>query len=470
MRQKKKPQDPATIPWEGRDEMNLAEFPIAVLASRPDKNLKTIRFEDRTWDKSRDCWVPRQLTISASDRYGLPTALDDEVILGLIQLTREADFTDRKVFFSRYRLLKILGWRLEGKSYARLETSLKRWLGVTFYYHNAWWDKKSQSWVDENFHLLEQVLFYHSRQKSLANREEPMLSLFVWNEVVFRSFQAGYLKQIDLSLFRRLKSPISKRLYRHLDKRFYHKPTWEFNLRELACEHIGLSRSYDTGQLKRKLKPAIEELVEVGYLQPLDDQERFRRLGKGVWLVVFAQAAKKNFVDAPKEKNEEAKRLLLARGVHPATADSLAGEYPIKEIRRRISILDWLEKNALKNAPKNPAGYLVQSLRESYDPPAGFGENQIVGARKGNLSPAKPSHRKRISRETRDSAVRQFINALKPEERKQYEKDALQAADPFLASTYRNAVKEQSPLLEEVYLQVILERFVTEKLIVKKGS
>ena len=95
------------------------------MASRPDKNLKTFHFEDRIWDKGRECWVPRRLTISASDEYGLPTALDDELVLGLIQLAREEESACRKVFFSRYRLLKILGWRTEGKNYARLETSLK---------------------------------------------------------------------------------------------------------------------------------------------------------------------------------------------------------------------------------------------------------------------------------------------------------------------------------------------------------
>ena len=39
--------------WEGRDELNLAEFPIACLSSRPDKSLKTLQFEDRIWDRSR---------------------------------------------------------------------------------------------------------------------------------------------------------------------------------------------------------------------------------------------------------------------------------------------------------------------------------------------------------------------------------------------------------------------------------
>jgi len=48
-----------------------------------------------------------------------------------------------------------------------------------------------------------------------------------------------------MELYRRLESPIAKRLYRLLDKRFYHKTQWTFDLRTFCCEHVGLSRSYD---------------------------------------------------------------------------------------------------------------------------------------------------------------------------------------------------------------------------------
>ena len=89
---------------QGRDELNLAEFPIAAVASRLPKGQKTLTFEDRIWDSSQNRTVLRRLTISASDKYGLPTAKDDEVILGLIQITREADFQSRQVFFSRYQV------------------------------------------------------------------------------------------------------------------------------------------------------------------------------------------------------------------------------------------------------------------------------------------------------------------------------------------------------------------------------
>ncbi|BBO33411.1 hypothetical protein PLANPX_3023 [Lacipirellula parvula] len=59
---------------------------------------------------------------------------------------------------------------------------------------------------------------HHSKPDS-----EPPLSSFVWNEVVFRSFKSGYLKAVDLVLFRQLHRAAAKRMYRFLDKRFYHK-------------------------------------------------------------------------------------------------------------------------------------------------------------------------------------------------------------------------------------------------------
>lgn len=116
---------------EAKDEMNLAEFPLCALAHRLNPEVKTLRFEDRIHDKSTGNTITRQLTITGSDAYGLPTEKDDEVLLGLIQLTRLRGFADRKVFFTRHELIRMLGWRDDSKSYARVEASLNRWTGVT---------------------------------------------------------------------------------------------------------------------------------------------------------------------------------------------------------------------------------------------------------------------------------------------------------------------------------------------------
>ena len=68
-------QDPRRV---GRDEMNLCEFPIALLTDYPPEGIKTLVFEDRHG----------KLTVVGSDDLGLPTALDSDVIVGLIQLSR----------------------------------------------------------------------------------------------------------------------------------------------------------------------------------------------------------------------------------------------------------------------------------------------------------------------------------------------------------------------------------------------
>ena len=204
------------------------------------------------WDQGQSQKRIRRLTISASDKYGLPTAVDDEVILGLLQVSMAAGFADRRVRFSRYQLIQLLGWRDEGRSYRRLERSLKRWLGVTLYYENAWWDKAQKRWADAHFHLLDDLILYRRMNPHVGVRVksgEAALSSFTWNEIVFCSFQAGFLKKLDLDFYRSLKLATAKRMYRFLDKRFHFSSRLRFKLPVFACEHLGLSRSYDVGQL-----------------------------------------------------------------------------------------------------------------------------------------------------------------------------------------------------------------------------
>src|SRR5437660_10245956 len=125
---------------DAKDEMNLAEFPLCALAHRLRPGVKTLQFEDRQfWDKGRKEWINRQLTVTGSDAFGLPTALDDEVLLGLIQLSRQRGFIDRKVPFTRHELIRLHGWRDDSKSYQRLVISLKRLTGVMHLYNQDRW-------------------------------------------------------------------------------------------------------------------------------------------------------------------------------------------------------------------------------------------------------------------------------------------------------------------------------------------
>ena len=99
-----------------KDELNLAEFPIAALTDRIPDGQTTLVFEDKL-ERRDGPPIVRRLTIMGTHKHGLPTSLDDEVLVGLIQLTkRRNNFTDAKVQFSRYELIELLGWPRAGRA------------------------------------------------------------------------------------------------------------------------------------------------------------------------------------------------------------------------------------------------------------------------------------------------------------------------------------------------------------------
>ena len=110
-------------------------------------------------------------------------------------------------------------------------------------YENAWRDNRTKTWKTIGFHIIDNFELNDSR--STGEQLDLIPSFIVWNEVIFESFQAGYLKPLDYDLCMGLSNSTAKRLYRFLDKRFHHKSDWTFDLKELAHEHIGLSRNYE---------------------------------------------------------------------------------------------------------------------------------------------------------------------------------------------------------------------------------
>ena len=73
----------ATKTTDGRDELNLAEFPLCALSHRLRPEQKTFLFQDQIRDDFRGVMITRRLTITGSHAYGLPRALDEEGAAGL---------------------------------------------------------------------------------------------------------------------------------------------------------------------------------------------------------------------------------------------------------------------------------------------------------------------------------------------------------------------------------------------------
>jgi hypothetical protein len=449
-----------------RDELNFAEFPLASLSTSLPKDQKTLEFNDEIFDKSANKRVQRKLTITASDKYGLPTAMDDEVILGLIQLTGRSDFMDRRVFFTRYELLKLLNWPDTTRNYHRLEQSLNRWLGVTLYYEKAWWSKEEQSWVSEGFHILDHVqILDQERQRRSAKRsaDEAGKSSFVWNDIVFNSFKAGYIKQIDFEFYKGLESAVSKRLYRFLDKRFYQRQRLEFDLRPFCCEHIGLSKNYHNGELKRVLTPAILELETLGYIEKASSEERFVRKARGEWSVTFVRASK---TTARLAESSPLVQALVERGISAPSARRIASQSASTKVEEKIALVDWLSVRRDPRVQKNPSGFLYRAITEDFPLPEDYRRTQQP--KKASppkvVSLTRPAVPPKPSTEASDrSAIETFWKALPPEEQNRIEAELVLAATPFQKQHYQDGQKARGPLFQ-IVRQSIIDDYVRKML------
>lgn len=425
----------------GRDEMNLAEFPITLLTDRVPKDQKEAIYQDEIFDERTGLTLTRKLTISAGN-HGLTTAADDEVILSFIQLTKQKNnFTDRKLEFSRHELVQLLGWSVGGASYDRILLSLKRWTSVFLQYENAWRDNRTKTWTSVGFHIIDK---YELTDNRMASDQLDLLpSYIIWGEDIFKSFQAGYLKPLDYDLCMGLSNSTAKRMYRFLDKRFHHKPDWTFDLKELAHEHIGLGRHYEgPAHLKRNLLPAIKELESVGFLEPLADTDRFPKDGK-TWKVRLIQKSSAltplpALTSHVQPSEPPLVTELVNRGVTKATAVELLQKHSAEAIDAKIEVFDFLTEKQDKRVAKSPAGYLVKSIQDDYATPKGFvckAERQRVEeARIAKERGAAEERRRKQQQDARELAERKAIDdyweSLSPQQQAELDEASKATTDP----------------------------------------
>ena|GEM_PF-1537454 len=293
MKNSKKTAQPSAdvIPIFGRDEMNLIEFPFGPITAG---SAKTFEIEHTVIDRKLKRPVNRKLLITGSDAFGLPKPIDDQVLIGMKALTSEAGFQSKTVYFSRYHLCRTLGWAPDGRSYKRLEDAMDRIAGTTLKFKDSWWDKGESEWTSKTFHLIEEVSLCSRDQLDRKRMEQGTATLplcsFVWSDVIWKSFQDGFIRKFDMVMWRKIASgrrrEVPLRLYRVLAKRFFNCTSTTMKVRRLCVGTLGICRRNSPSQLKRILQRAVDWLIECGYLR----EARFQQAHNGELEVVFIQA------------------------------------------------------------------------------------------------------------------------------------------------------------------------------------
>ena len=275
----------ARLPAEhiGKDEMNLLEYCVFSATKNVDRKTKSLLFEDEVYCNIENRKVKRKLTVAFSAQYGRPTVYDDMLLVALMKKTRDQGFENQRIYFTRYELIRMLDWPDNGQSYTRIDDALNRLIGTHLIWDNAFWDNEAKSWVDRKFsiiddaHLFDREKYHRSRANSGESNPQ---SWFKWSDVMFDSFQAGYIKTIDLKKLNSLKENVGKRLYRWLDKHFKNprrRMPIEVGLATLTNQKLGFKNA-PASHLKRMLEPAISELEQKGIVAK--DDSRFQGRGK----------------------------------------------------------------------------------------------------------------------------------------------------------------------------------------------
>lgn len=405
---------------KGKDELNLIEFPIAVVSDSAKAGQLSLKFSDTISDSSTGKQVDRSVTVHATEEWGLPAAQDDEVMIGLLQICHLAGKRQtwpKHFCFTRYQLCKILRWSMGGASYRRIYTALHRLSTTSYNYRYSWRDKTNQEWIPSQ-------VFSYIQELKVHEADRPTDTGFcevTWSDAFHKSLEAGNLKSINFSLFVSLGSAISKRLYRFLDKRFGAKrPIVSYDLKTLAFEKLGIGRSYsDAAQIKRLLMSAIRELEEKKFVAPATPEERFEKVSRGKWRVRFKpyKERRERILSGPTSQGAESdiERRLREEGVFPDTARSFVATFPAEYLEQK------LDEFQFRQADTSPGGLLATSIRKDLPPPSGY---------RSPDERAKDEEEKRVLEERRAETLRE--KELKAEEERSREERELLAAEKKL--------------------------------------
>jgi hypothetical protein len=387
----------------GKDEMNLVEYPFAALWKGAEAEA-VISHEWETQHPVSGRKLQASWRVTGDPQHGLPNPSDERVYLVLMELTRSSAFANQAISFSRYDVLRRLGWSNNDRAYEMLAQAFERLMSVSITARNAFWDPGVKSFRNVGFTILDHynIVAEKPGRKKKGQNELPVSS-FKWSDVMFASFQAGFLKTLDLDFALSLHSPIALRLYRYLDKKAFNgRRTFEIELGVLCDRHLGMRPNPYPSKYKERLAGAHEELIEQGFLESVSylpmktkksekvcytfvprhvaalmeaSVEATKEATEPVFHSETAKPAKSDAIIAgmmaPDKANVQTALLhrILDLKVSPDVARDLCERVPAAELQRQLDCLSDRD-------PRDPAAIFVKAVREGWEVPLKYFERQ----------------------------------------------------------------------------------------------
>jgi len=417
-----------------KEEMNLAEFPFTLLSHRTSESQKTIEVAQQVRSQNGR-FINQRWIVTGSDEYGLPLATDNDIYLALMQVFKEDGFKDRTVHFTRYQLLKVMGKAPSKQKYNTIEGALDRLISVVIKSENAFWDNEAKAYVTKAFHLFESYDLYDERVRT-PNHGQPDLPLsnVVMSEFLFNSIKSSYIKKLDIGFYFTLQTPLTRRLYRFLDRKRHQRSKFEIDITTLSSL-LPLQDQYHS-QIKRRLEKAHWELIEKKYLagitykqEPENHKETIAYffeqppLPDQPELILEKETTNQKDV-GHRENTSTLLNELIDRKITKATAQQLIASYPADQIGKQIEIFDWLAENESTLIGKNPAGFLRKAVEENYEVPIGYSRGQEEMKKKKEEQEVSEKSIEQAKADEIKHQVKEYREQLTEQEKQQLRQEA----------------------------------------------
>lgn len=377
----------------GYDELNLGR--LALISGQ-----KTVPANLQRWQKQAltPDGRPVIVTCTVPAEQVVPHGLDNDFMVGLLNLCFEAGLPDGSFSVSAYALLKTSGLPDTAQYYRSLQESLIRLNKASYTIEEGWYTRGTQTWTTQSFAQLSYLSYVRSKT---GIRGTSVITVQLAPPIM-ESLRAGYIKPLDVEFYRSLSQPLVRAVYRQLDALHFDERTTNGLIPEISAplmawsSRLGLT-SDRTDNLLRTLDPAHKELLARGYIAEVIMTGRGR--DKVVRYV---------FGPPPEGQHPHLAALLSERGVKQGVAVRLSTVFPerIEEAARRFD--HYLKVSA---RPVNNRGGLMVAMVQRPEDFADLPAKQAA-ARTTSVAQVKSTRREQQELEARDAQEEARIAAL----------------------------------------------------------
>ena len=375
-------------------EVNFLNFPFFALSTKGLKN-KTKTIYQKIIDKENK-GINFLWKVTSNSEYGYPGPFDREVHKVIEQLISEALKKEGEVknpipLGSFYNICKKMDLeKYGGREYKKIKEAFTRIKTTSIESKGTFYSKDKKQWVEDIFNLYDRVIFKGEKISDKEIADDNYLFLGSW---YLQSLNSFYVKSIDYTYWRSLKSKIASRLYEILGVKFYgirNKKNCDIHFKySTLCQLLPVKPYRYFSDAKRQLDSANNELLETGFISQFEWSEN----GKKDWLIYYwpGERAKKEMKDnrvkqldfnedkylngsdnhseevnikkqTESDHNHNLVDELVGLNVSKITASRLVKKYNNEIIK------DWVRAIDFTNA-ENKAAYIVKAVKEDWQLP-----------------------------------------------------------------------------------------------------